>query len=139
MESKNEKVLTRRAFTQRAALLSASAGLLPANFAVPAHVSAIEAGQLPEHFPKLSAAGQTEAESRYQMTLNRWGARLNEEEKSTLKLLCYSAQPGLEHVRAFALSNGDAPALVLHPLVGREKPASSKKAAVSAATSPKKP
>jgi hypothetical protein len=121
MKNQNDKLFSRRAFAQRAALLSASAGIAPASLILPTDTSAKESIQAPDNLPKLSVEGQSEAEARYQLALSRYGSRLDEEQKKTVKLMCYMAQPGLERMRSFQLKNGDVPDLFLKPLVEREK------------------
>jgi hypothetical protein len=80
-----------------------------------------EAAQQPANTPKLSAEGQAEAEARFQSITTQYGKRFSEEQKTDLRRLCYVAQPALDRLRAYALANGDAPALYLKPLVEREK------------------
>jgi hypothetical protein len=123
MKNQTDKLLSRRAFAKHAALISASAGLASTKLIFPSDNPAtqMEAGQTPENLPKLSAEGQSEAEARYQLALSRCGSRLNEDQKKSAKFMCYTVQPGLERLRAFALQNGDVPALFLKPLVEREK------------------
>jgi hypothetical protein len=90
--------------------------------------------------PKLSPEGQTEAEARLQSILAQYGTRFSEDQKADLKRLCLLAQPPLDRLRAYALENGDAPALYLKPLVEREKkpkpPAAKSGAASPAAPAP---
>ncbi len=118
---KDEKqTISRREFAQRAAMLSA-ATMVPAAVALPDDAVASEATQTPAELPKLSAQGSAEAEARYHLVLSRHGAQLSEEQKVSIRKMCYEAQPGLERVRAFAIGNGDVPALFLRPIVEREK------------------
>lgn len=134
-ENKDHK-LSRRAFARRAALLSATASIVPAGIMLP-----------PEAFPgpslsaqsadlgKLSAEGQAEADARFQLVLSRYSNRLSEEEKQRAKALCYSLQTTLEQVRAYPIKNGDVPALFLRPLIDRDnkvKPTPAKIPAASA-------
>jgi hypothetical protein len=123
MENQGNKLLSRRAFAKRAALISASAGIASTPVIFPPSNSAAEpeSVQAPDNLPKLSAEGQSEAEARYQLAISRYGSRLNEEQKKSAKFMCYMVQPGLERLRSFALQNGDVPALFLKPLVEREK------------------
>jgi hypothetical protein len=132
MKNRTNKLFTRRAFAHHAALLSASAGLASTALIPPAEATDTEPAQTPDNSPKLSAGGQAEAEARYQLALSRSGSRLNDEQKKTVKQMCYIAQPGLEKLRAFPLKNSDVPALFLRPLVEREKPASPKSPSESA-------
>ncbi len=123
MRNQNDKTLSRREFAQRAALLSASAGAVPAGLIFQVDSSRQISLQLPAGFPKLSAESQAEAEARYQLAMSRYGSRLSEEQKNSVKLMCYMAQPGLERLRSFQLKNGDVPDLVFKPIVEREKQA----------------
>jgi hypothetical protein len=109
-----ERSLSRREFARRAALGSAASLLgLPEAPAAPS--------QLPESAAKLSEAGRAEAEARYQAILARYPERFAEAQKADLKRLCLAAQPPLDQLRAFAVANGDPPALVLKPLVERDR------------------
>lgn len=126
MKNQSDKLLSRRAFAHRAALLSASARLASAALILPSDAGAAEPAQAPDSSLKLSAEGQAEAEARYQLALGRYGSRLNEEQKKTVKQMCYMAQPSLEKLRSFPLKNADVPALFLRPLIEREKPTSLK-------------
>jgi hypothetical protein len=87
--------------------------------------------------PKLSPEGQSEAEARLQTILAQYGTRFSEDQKADLKRLCLLAQPPLDRLRAYAIENGDGPALYLKPLVEREKkPAAKPSAAPPRAASP---
>jgi hypothetical protein len=120
MKKPGDGLLSRREFARRAALLSATASLVPAEVIVPREGIA-PAATIPQTPLSLSAAGQIEADSRYQQILSLYGARFEEEQKAELKRMCAELQPMLEKVRDFKLDNGDAPALYLKPLVEREK------------------
>lgn len=120
MKDKNGRLLTRREFAERAALLSATASLAPAEAVFPS-TSSDPGPQAAPSMPKLSDAGQAEANSRYQQIIDLYGNRFDEAQKADLKRMCAELQPSLEHVRSYALQNGDAPALYLKPLVEREK------------------
>jgi len=117
MGDKNGKVLTRREFAQRAALLSATASLTPAraafNLPDPDVSSQTES--------KLSDAGQAEANSRYQQIIDLYGSRFDIAQKADLERMCSETQPSLDHIRSYALQNGDQPALFLKPIVERDK------------------
>jgi len=109
-----ERSLSRREFARRAALGSA-ASLLPLPQAPAAP------GQLPENAPKLSEAGRAEADARYEAILACYPGRFTDAQKADLKRLCYAAQPQLDQLRSYAVSNSDAPALVLKPLIERDR------------------
>ncbi len=117
MKDKNRRVLSRREFAQRAALLSATATLATAE-AVFTH-EAIP--QSEPATPKLSERSQAEAESRYQQIIGLYGGRFDETQKTDLKRMCAELQPSLDRIREYSLQNGDVPALYLKPLVERDK------------------
>lgn len=119
MEDKNGRVLTRREFAQRAALLSATAPLATAESILPVPLQ--DPSSQSTTGPKLSDAGQAEADSRYQQIMALYGDRFDNGQKPELKRMCAELQPSLEHIRSYALQNGDAPALYLKPLVERDK------------------
>jgi len=119
MSNESGKVLTRREFAQRAALLSATASLATAEKVFPALPSPQPASQ--EAAPQLTEAGKAEADSRYQQIIALYGSRFDNAQKADLKRMCAELQPSLDRVRDYALQNGDAPALYLKPIVEREK------------------
>lgn len=123
MNNRKDMLISRRGFARRAALVSANATLLPIGMIAGPKTSKGTATQLPDNFPKLSPEGQAEAESRYQMVLSKYASRLTEAEKNTARMACFFAQPGLQRLREFPLTNGDIPALFLKPIVEREKTA----------------
>ncbi len=136
MKQNKDHKLSRREFAQRAALLSATASIVPAGMMLPAEAlpNALASAQAAD-LPKLSAESQTEADARFQVVLSRYGNRLSDDEKQRTKALCYSLQTTLEQVRAYPLKNGDVPALFLKPLVDRDnkpKPALATAPAASA-------
>ena len=121
MNKKSGKLLSRREFARRAAMLSATASLVPAEVILPSAAPAASAAQSPQSASKLTTEGQAEVDSRYQQIVSLYGSRLDEEQKTNLKRMCGELQPILERVRSFKLENGNAPALYLKPLVEREK------------------
>ena len=99
-------------------MLSATASIVPAQVILPgASLASVSPQAQPA--PNLSAAGQVEADARYQHILSLYGSRLDDEQKTNLKRMCAELQPMLERVRSFPLENGDAPALYLNPLLER--------------------
>jgi len=122
MKEKDGKTLSRREFAQRAALLSATATLTSAQAVLPAGVNEASL-QVAGSGPKLTEAGQAEADARYQQIIALYGNRFDDAQKSELKRMCAELQPSLESIRHYTLRNGDAPALYLKPLVEREKKA----------------
>jgi hypothetical protein len=130
--------ISRREFARRAAIASAVASIAPAsalggepsaasaefptNAAISSNVSqSLAAGAQAGNTPKLSPEGHAEVEARVQFILAQYGSRFTDEQKTDLKRLCTLAQPPLDRLRAYALENGDNPALYLKPLVEREK------------------
>jgi hypothetical protein len=138
MKQNKEPKLSRREFAQRAALLSATASIVPAGMMLPAEAFPDTSASLQTaDLPKLSAESQTEADARFQIVLSRYGNRLSDEEKQRTKGLCYSLQTTLEQVRAYPLKNGDLPALFLKPLIDRDNKPKPAAAAVPAAAANK--
>src|SRR5260370_9640348 len=81
-------------------------------------------GDAPQQTPelaKLSPESRAEVEARIQAIFAQYGSRFSEEQKADIRRLCAVAQPSLDRLRAYALENGDGPALYLKPLVEREK------------------
>jgi hypothetical protein len=126
MSGKQETKLSRRDFTQRAVLLSATASLAPVAAILPLPASKLPPAALPpaqdtSKLPKLSPAGQAEADARLQFILSTHENTFDDPQKQILRNSCVYLQSSLEKVRAYPLENGNAPALYLKPLVDREK------------------
>jgi hypothetical protein len=136
------KGISRREFARRAALASAVAAVAPAAAVSTSAALSTEAANLagadfsgrlsdppsrlgpeqqPVELPKLSPESHAEVDARVQTILSQYGGRFNDTQKADLRRLCHLAQPPLDRLRAYALENGDAPALYLKPLVEREK------------------
>jgi len=129
--------MSRREFARRAAMASAVASLAPVNALHAGPSARAQQTPQPPNMPKLSPEGQSEAEARLQTILAQYGTRFSEDQKADLKRLCLLAQPPLDRLRAYAVENGDGPALYLKPLVEREKkPAAKPFAAPPRAVSP---
>jgi len=120
MKNKMDRTLSRREFAQRAALLSATASLVPSKV-IRSNGQSIPSSQTSQTAPKLSSAGQTEADSRYQQILSLYSDHLDDAQKANIRRMCAELQPSLERIRSFKVQNGDPPALYLKPLVEREK------------------
>lgn len=139
--------ISRREFARRAALASAVATVAPAT-ALTATSSPLDghapveaadrlsgaakdgghlldpAGEALQQTPelaKLSPESRAEVEARVQAIFAQYGSRFSEEQRADIRRLCAVAQPSLDRLRAYALENGDGPALYLKPLVEREK------------------
>ena len=137
-EDSRPKGISRREFARSAAIASAIAAIAPvaataappkppegakvaaADFGAPLPVTPALPPQAPGE-PKLSPESRAEAEARLQTILAQYATRFSDEQKTDLRRLCFLAQPPLDTLRAYALENGDAPALYLKPLVEREK------------------
>ena len=126
------RILSRREFAQRAAMLSATASIVPPAVMLEAPAETSLHDQAQPSAPKLSPEGQVEADARYQHVLKLYGNTLSDEEKSQVKKMCVELQPALDRIRAYKLDNGGAPALYLKPLYEREK----KPQTATASTSP---
>ena len=136
--------ITRREFTRRAAIASAVATVAPAAALAttetrsPEHANVAAAdrrgllssasstvsnpeAQQPTSLPKLSPESQAEVDARIETIFAQYGKRFSDEHKGDIRRLCAVAQPPLDRLRAYALENGDGPALYLKPLVEREK------------------
>jgi hypothetical protein len=120
MDETRKGRISRRQFARRAALLSASASIVPAASVFAGSPVAMPAQQPAETHPNLPAESQAEAEARYQQILSQYGSRFNAEEKASLREMNMVTQASLDKVRAYSLENGDGPALYLKPLVERE-------------------
>jgi len=122
-----DKSVSRREFARRAALGAASAALIPLPDLLPNTEASIspstapEPAQNPNAAPKLSGQSQAEADVRHQAILQQYGERFSDAQKADLKRLCAAIQPPLDRIRAYAISNGDLPALYLKPFVDRDK------------------
>jgi hypothetical protein len=79
-----------------------------------------------------------EVESRIQSILTQYGSRFSEAQKTDLRRLAAEAQAPLDRLRAFAVENGDGPALYLKPLIEREKKPAQPAGIPKAASAPKK-
>ena len=121
MKRRNKPVLSRREFAQRAAMLSATASIVPPTAMLDVVTNILPDKQAEAGGPKLSPEGQAEADARYQQVLSLYGERLNDEQKTRVKKMCAELQPALERIRSYRLDNGNAPALYLKPLYEREK------------------
>ena len=121
MNFKKSVAISRREFARRAAFASAAASIAPAELFSKENILASPQTQQGPAAPKLSPESQLEAEARFQNILSQFGSRFTELQKADLKRLCFLAQPPLDRLRAFAVENGDGPALYLKPLLEREK------------------
>lgn len=120
MNGTSDSAISRREFARRAALVSA-ASVVPAS-PLPAFGSTPKPRfKQSEDTHSLSPESHAEAEARYQAILDVYGPRFSETQKVDLRRLCFLAQGAVDHLRAYAMENGDGPALYLKPLVEREK------------------
>lgn len=115
---------SRREFARRAALFSAAAPIVGTTLAKADRLEAsddLQQPQLPPNFPKLSEQSRAEVEARYDAILKLYNDRFTADQKTELRRLSFVAQPSLDRLRAYAVQNGDGPALFLKPVVEREK------------------
>lgn len=119
MNKKSGSLLSRRQFAHRAAVVSATAALTPAEALLASSAGAVPP-QTPAGTSQLSPEGQLEVEARYQQILGLYGGRLDDAQKANIRKMCADLQPTLERIRKFNLQNGNAPALYLKPLVESE-------------------
>jgi hypothetical protein len=115
--------ISRREFARRAAIASAVASVAPASTLTTPTAAAVTSA-LPQQaadLPKLSPESHAEVEARIQSILSQYGSRFSDAQKTDIRRLCNLAQPPLDRLRAYAIQNGDSPALYLKPLVEREK------------------
>jgi hypothetical protein len=119
-DTSNATSISRREFARRAAIVSA-VSMVPASALTARSPSAEPRLTQAPGTPSLSHEGQAESEARYQAILAVYGSRFSDSQKTDLRKLCFSAQEPLDHLRAYPIENGDAPALYLKPLVEREK------------------
>jgi hypothetical protein len=112
--------ISRRQFARRAALLSASAAIVPTAGVLAETLPAGPVQETAPH-PNLSTASQTEADARLQQILAQYGSRFSDDETALLHKINLVTQQALDRVHAFPLENSDSPALYLKPLVEREK------------------
>jgi hypothetical protein len=138
MDEKKNSGISRREFARRAAMASAAASLSPVEVLTAESAPASPEPQQPPDLPKLSPEGQAEVEARIHAILSQYGNRLSGEQKKDIRRLCALAQPPLDRLRAYALENGDGPALYLKPLVEREKKTVSPRPAAKPAAPAKK-
>ena len=61
---------------------------------------------------KLSPSGKAEVEMKFASIIRKYGARLNDEQKTDIRRQLAEGQDGLEKMRAFVLDNSDQPATV---------------------------
>src|ERR1700738_1888661 len=154
--------ISRREFARRAALASAVATVAPAaalattearsndhalvaaadrgeRLSAPSSDTASPQPQQPADMPKLSPESRAEVEARIQSIFSQYGSRFSDAQKTDIRRLCALAQPPLDRLRAYALENGDGPALYLKPLVEREKDPLANTRVGKTPAAPKKP
>lgn len=123
--NEEEKIHSRREFARKAALFSVAVPLASASALAENHPEAQKEDQqlpkLPPDFPKLSEQSRAEVEARYEAIVKQYSGRFSTEQRAELRRLSYIAQPQIDRLRAYALENGDGPALYLKPAVEREK------------------
>jgi hypothetical protein len=141
MERERRGKISRREFAGRAAVISGTAALAPgallplgASSAVGAAGDVVAPPQAAQSGTALTGASAAEASARLQQIFAMYGDRLSDDDKALVKKMNTDLQPSLDRIRAYALQNGDAPALYLKPLVEREKKPVNKTGNVAGAT-----
>lgn len=109
---KKSSGISRREFACEIAALTATVAIAPATMAQ-TEKAATPLKPPPEE-EGLSAAAKAEAEANYQALMQRYGNRLNSDQKHDVHRLLMQQQKSVEALRAFTLANGDEPSLVLH-------------------------
>jgi hypothetical protein len=117
----SSNLIPRREFASRAVFASVLASLAPSQLLPASAPDNTEQEQPHPNLPKLSPESEAEADARLQNILSQYGSRFSDEQKADLRRLCIVAQAPLDRLRAYAVENGDDPALYLKPLVEREK------------------
>jgi len=108
--------LSRREFARRAALAAAGITVAPGSSMGGPPLEWQSPSSPPQQASSdsgLSPEAQAEVESKIQFILQKYGSRLNETQKADIQRLVKEGQKPLEKLRAYALENSDAPALVL--------------------------
>ena len=114
---KEREELSRREFAKAAAFTTAAV-LVPSDLLTQEQKPpTVATSQSVPEAPKLGATSQAEADLAYDTLMKKYGTRFSDEQKSEIKRLIYQQQSGLDKLRAFAVSNSDAPATVFEPLV----------------------
>jgi hypothetical protein len=117
----SKSTLDRRRFTLGAAAAAAATLIrpgeslaLPSAPQQPAPATTLEQ-QAQAALAKLSPAAQAEVEMKAASLFRKYGARLNDEQKTDIRRILSETQDGLEKMRAFVLENSDQPATVFRP------------------------
>ena len=139
MGNNKESAISRREFARRAAMVSAVASLASTNLLGSQVAPPAPLQQQSSTSAKLTPEGQVEVESRIQAILTQYGSRFSEPQKTDLRRLATEAQAPLDRLRAFAVENGDGPALYLKPLIEREKKPAQPTGIPKTASAPKNP
>jgi hypothetical protein len=139
MAQEEKLAISRREFARRVAMISTAASLAPSNLLSTESPTTPLAQQQKPSAKNLSRESQAEVDSRIQAIFSQYGGRLSEVQKTDIRRLATEAQPPLDRLRAFAVENGDGPALYLKPLMEREAKSVAKLATPAATALPKKP
>jgi len=114
--------VSRRTFAQAAAIAAAGAVVLPCNAV--AQTEANKPGAAPAPAPQqpaLTPQEEAEAAARTSEILRKYGSRMSDAEKADVRRQVRESQKSLSELRAFPLTNADAPATVLR-ICRRENP-----------------
>lgn len=116
----SKSTLDRRRFTLGAAAAAAATLIRPGEaLAVTTQQPTVSPASLQQQaqaaLAKLSPAAQAEVEMKAASLFRKYGARLNDEQKTDIRRILAETQDGLEKMRVFVLENSDQPATVFRP------------------------
>lgn len=117
--------VSRREFGLKAASAIAAAALVPPGvFAAGPIPPPIAEMHQDEQDPELPPEQRAEVDAKVQHIFAKWGDRLNDDQKKRMRTIVSGHVRMLQSIRAFKVSNGDAPASVLklaYPRGGKTK------------------
>jgi hypothetical protein len=106
--------ISRRKFAQAATIAAAGAVVLPRNVVAQAESNNPGAALAPvPQQPALTPQEEAEAAARTSEILRKYGLRMSDAEKADVRRQVRESQKSLSELRAFPLTNADAPATVL--------------------------
>jgi hypothetical protein len=108
--------MTRRSFASGAAAAAAAVLISPAEALAQSQTRQADtptAKKAQAALAKLGKQSRAEVEVKVSEIFRKYGARLNDEQKSDILRILAEGQPPLDTMRTFLLQNGDQPATVL--------------------------
>ena len=111
----NSNKLSRRDFARGTALAAAVAAVMPTGLLAQSTTPPGKPAEnpVPAAVPELPPSAKAEAQQYYSAVIQKYGDRFNDVQKKDIARLLELQQKSIEAVRAFALENGDGPALTL--------------------------